>query len=155
MARRILLRLIGSLLIASFLGGCLLNTQDRVVKRFVAHLKGMRWSKMAELIDWPQSAKYIPDLPAKNQGDDDKKKETMLRLAENLTKFPIRQRTTDQVRHEFLYLEIDRLDHIKDGKDWSWLEVTIATEARAKTVKILVMKVDRVWRIVLTDSIFE
>lgn len=155
MARRIPFWLIAVAVISLGLNGCFLNTPDRVVERFIAHLKGMRWGKMAELVDWPHSSQYVRGIPSSNEGEENRKKEVMLRIAENLTDFPVQRKTPDQIQHEFLYLRLHRLAHIKDGSDWAWLEADVCTEARRRTVQILVMKINRVWRIVLTDSILK
>ena len=110
---------------------------------------------MAELVDWPESSRYVPDVPASNEGENESKREVMLRIAENLSGFPVRRKTADQVEHEFLYLRVSRLEHTKEGEDWAWLKVEVVTEARSKTVEMLVMKINRLWRIVLTESIFK
>jgi hypothetical protein len=140
---------------STLMTGCMLNTPERVVKRFVARLRGMRWQAMAELIDWPRSSQNVPGLPTSNEGEEAAKKEVMLRLAENLTGFPVRKKTQDQTRHEFIYLKVSELKPLKEEDDWSWLEFKITTESRARTVAVLLMKIDRVWRIVLTESIFQ
>ena len=137
------------------LTGCLLNTPDRVVKRFIENLKGMQWDEMARLVDWRQSAEYIPGVPATNTGEDERKGEVMLQIAENLTRFPVRKKTADQIRHEFLYLKLARLERMSGAKNWTWFEVTVSIDARIKTVEILVMKIKRIWRVVLTDTIFK
>jgi len=133
----------------------MLNTPDRVVKRFIGRLRGMRWAAMAELVDWPQSSRYVPGLPASNEGDDDAKKDVMIRIAENFTGFPVGQSTPDEIRHEFLFLKLAHLKHTKESDNWAWLEIKITIDSRAKKVQILVMKVKRIWRVVLTESIFE
>lgn len=160
MTRRIVVGLTGVVITCTTLTGCLFNTPGRVVERFVGRLKGMRWKKMAELVDWPQSSqyvspRYVENLPASNKGEDDAKKDVMMRIAENLTGFPVRKKTPEQIRHEFIYLKLARLEHMKDGDNWAWLEITVSTEKRAKTVQVLLMKINRIWRIVLSDSVFE
>ncbi len=155
MSRKVLSNLTAVLLFSAALVGCFLNTPDRVVRRFIGQLKDMRWDSMADVVDWPQSAQYVPGLPATNDGEDDAKKEVMMRLAENLTMFPVRQKNADQIRHEFLYLRLSRLKHTRDDRDWAWLEITVSTEKRSKAVQVLVMKINRLWRVVLTDSIFQ
>lgn len=155
MARRIACGVVCVIVSSWALTGCLLNTPDRIVERFIARLKGMRWREMAELVDWPQSSQYIPGFPTSNKGEYEEKKEVMKRIAENFTGFPVRQKTDDQIRHEFIYLKLASLKHMKDGGGWAWLEIKITIDTRAKKVQILVMKVKRLWRIVLTDSIFE
>jgi hypothetical protein len=142
---------IGSLMLA----GCMLNTPEQVVKKFVRRLRGMRWAAMAELIDWPRSSQFVPGLPASNGGQDDAKKEVMLRIAENFTGFPVKKKTSEQIRHEFLYLKLARLKRTDEGENWAWLEVKLTLDSRAKEVQILVEKIDRVWRIALTDSVFK
>jgi hypothetical protein len=155
MNRRIVHVVIAAAVGCLMLTGCLLNTPERVVKRFVTRLKGRRWDGMAELIDWPQSSRYVQGVPAVNRGEEDAKREVMKRIAENLTGFPVRERTPDQTRHEFIYLKLASMERINSREDWVWLKVRVSTEKRAKTVKVLVMKIRRVWRIALTDSIFE
>ncbi len=155
MRRKVLSILVGFVATSVALGGCLFNTPDQVVKRFIGHLKDMEWEKMGKLVDWPQTAEYMPDFPATNEGESEKKKEILQRFAENLTGFAIRKKTDDQIRHEFLYLRILRLEHMNDGKDWAWLEVKVTRDARSKVIQILVMKIKRVWRVVLTDSLFK
>lgn len=144
------------------LSGCLFNTPDRAIKRFIGHLKDMEWDKMADLIDWPRTAKWMLGFPEANEGEEDRKKEIMMQIAENLTGFPVRRKTADQIRHGFLYLRISRLKPMKDAegrplksKDWAWFDLRITLDGRAKEVKILVMKINRLWRVVLTDSIFQ
>ncbi len=155
MTRRIVVGLTGVVISCMTLTGCLFNTPERVVERFVGRLKGMRWEEMAELVDWPQSSQYLPDLPKSNKGEIEAKREVMRRLAENLSGFPVRKKTPEQVRHEFIYLELARLEHTRDADNWAWLEITLSTEKRAKTVQVLLMRINRVWRIVLTDSVFK
>jgi hypothetical protein len=155
MARRKVSVAAGVVISSVVLTGCMFNTPERVVKRFVDRLRGMHWGAMAELIDWPQSSQYVPGLPASNVAEEEAKKEVMLRLAENLTGFPVRKRTSDQIRHEFLYLKLAQVKHMKDGDDWAWLDVKITTQSRGKTVQVLVIKIDRVWRIVLTENVFK
>jgi len=155
MVRKIVLLTIGILVICSALTGCLLNTPEQVVKRFVARMKGVRWEGMAELIDWPESSRNIPGLPASNMGQEDEKTEVMKRIAENFTGFPVSKRTADQIRHEFIYLKVASIKHVEDGRDWASLKVKVTTEMHTKTVPVLVMKIDRLWRIVLTESIFK
>jgi hypothetical protein len=155
MARRIA-SVVACVIISSWaLTGCLLNTPDRVVERFIARLKGMRWRAMAELVDWPQSSQFVTGLPASNKGKYEEKSEVMKRIAENFTGFPVRKKTDDQIKHEFVYLKLATLEHMKDGGGWAWLEIKITIDTRAKKVQILVMKIKRIWRIVLTDSIFK
>lgn len=155
MRRKVLSILVGFVVVSVALGGCLFNTPDRAVKRFIGHLKDMEWEKMAELVDWPQTAQYMPDFPATNEGESERKKEIFQTFAENLTGFAIRKKTDDQIRHEFLYLRISRLEHMNDGKDWAWLEVEVRRDPRSKVIQILVMKIKRVWRVVLTDNLFK
>ncbi len=155
MTRRTASVLIAILALALVPSGCLLNTPDRVVKRFVGHLKDMEWNKMAHLVDWPQTAQWMSDFPATNDGQEDRKKEIMIQIAENWTQFPVRRKTADQIRHQFLYLRIARLKPINQGKDWAWMDLKITWDSRAKEVKMLVMKIDRIWRIVLTESVFQ
>lgn len=155
MARRKVSVAAGVVISSVVLTGCMFNTPERVVKRFVGRLRGMHWGAMAELIDWPRSSQYVPDLPASNDGEEEAKKEVMLLLAENLAGFPVRKRTSDQIRHEFLYLKLARVKHMKDGDDWAWLDIKITTQSRGKTVQVLVMKINRVWRIVLTENVFK
>jgi hypothetical protein len=155
MRRKILSILVGFAAASVVLGGCFLNTPERVVKRFVGRLKGMQWEKMSQLVDWPKTAEYVPDFPATNKGEHEKKKEIFLRLAENLTGFAVRKKTADEIRHEFLYLRISRLERMKDSKDWAWLEVEVARDAKSKVIQVLVMKINRVWRIVLTENLFK
>ncbi len=155
MAGRNVSWVIGVVAVCMALTGCLLNTPDQVVKRFVSRLKARQWEAMAELVEWPRSSRYVPGLPSSNTGEDDAKREVMLRIAENFTGFPVRQRTTDQIRHEFLYLKLAGLKHMRDSDTWAWLEIRLTMDGHAKTVQLLVMKIDRVWRIVLTESIFK
>ncbi len=155
MARRIVCGMVCVIVSSGALTGCLFNTPDRIVERFIARLKGMRWSEMAELVDWPQSSQYISGVPASNRGEENAKKEVMKRIAENLTGFRVRQKSDDQIRHEFIYLKLAGLKHMKSGDGWASLEIKITIDTRAKKVQILVMKIKRVWRIVLTDSIFK
>ncbi|NQT83091.1 hypothetical protein HQ563_08710 [bacterium] len=155
MARRIVSVVMCLAVSVSVLTGCMFNTPDRVVKRFVSRLKWMRWQGMAELVDWPRSSQYVPDIPASNEGENDAKRDVMLRIAENLSGFPVRQKTPEQIRHGFIYLKLARLSHMKDGDGWAWLKVTVSTDQHAKTVEVLVIKINRIWRIVLTENILE
>ncbi len=155
MSRRVLSHIVVVFAVFLTLTGCLLNTPEQVVKRFIGHLKAMEWSEMASLVDWPQSSQYFPGLPTTNKGEDEKKKEVMQRIAENLSHFPVRTKTPDQTQHEFLYLKIANMKYMTKSKRWAWLEVEITLDARAKTVQILVMKINRLWRVVLTDSLLK
>lgn len=110
---------------------------------------------MAELVDWPQSSEFVPGMPRSNEGEEEAKKEVMMRIAENLTGFPVRRKTPEYIRHDFLFLKLDHVEETKKGGDWVWLKVRVAMDGRARTAEVLVMKINRVWRIVLTDSIFE
>ncbi len=155
MGRGFFLRLSGVLAMSMLLTGCLLNTPERVVRLFIDNLRAIQWDEMARLVDWPQSAEYLPAVPATNTGEDEAKREVLLQLAENLSRFPVRKKTPDQTRHEFLYLRLSRLEQMNKGKNWAWFEITISVDARIKTVQILVMKIKRIWRVVLTDSLFK
>lgn len=155
MRRKVLSILVGFVASAIALGGCLLNTPEQVVKRFIGRLKSLEWEKMSELVDWPQTAEYMPDFPATNKGESEKKKEILQKFAENVTGFLVRKKTADEIRHEFLYLKISSLKRMKDDRDWAWLEVEVTRDSRSRVIQILVMKVKRVWRIVLTDNLFK
>jgi len=155
MTGKVVSLLTGAIALSFALSGCLFNTPDRAIKRFIGHLKDMQWDSMAELVDWPQTAQYMPGFPEANEGEEDRKKEIMMQIAENWTRFPVRQKTAYQIRHEFLYLRISRLKRMRDSKNWAWMDVKITLDARAKEVKILVMKINRLWRVVLTDSVFQ
>jgi hypothetical protein len=135
--------------------GCFRNAPDGVVERFVARMRGMAWERMVELVDWPHSCRYVVGVPCLQKGEEDKKKELMLRIAEKWTDFPVKEKTPDEVRHEFLYLKVAKIGRAREGEDWAWLKVDVRIDTRLKTVDVLVMKIDRVWRIVLTDSIFK
>lgn len=155
MRRKVLSLFVGFVVAATALGGCLLNTPEQVVKRFIGRLKSLEWEKMSELVDWPQTAEYMPDFPATNEGKSDRKKEILQRFAEKVTGFPVRKKTADEIRHEFLYLKMSGMKRMKDDKNWAWLELEVTRDSRSKVIQILVMKVKRVWRIVLTDNLFK
>jgi hypothetical protein len=155
MGRKFVSVLSGVLALSFVLTGCLFNTPDQVFRRFFGHLKDMEWQEMAGYVDWPQTARWMPGFPATNNGEDDKKKEIMMQIAEKWTGFAVQRKTLDQIRHEFLYLRISRLRHMKEAKDWAWLEVRITLDTRLKEVEVLVMKINHIWRVVLTDSVFQ
>jgi hypothetical protein len=143
---------IGVLLLAVVcaLSGCLLNSPSNVTKRFVGAIRSVNWDKMERLVDWPSTERAF------GRSLEGTHKETLLKIAERITDYPIGYEGDELARTKFLYIKVTKTALTKEGDDRALVRATVRLDSEStREVVFATSKVGRTWRVVLTPNLLE